>query len=549
VSFNSDYIFNYLDDIWDSLPEADRLRFAETWKAYEQTYGDVWMQLLERQMAVNIDYLPLYNIRRWFRHTFDSTTQLNRAAVYRSPQDMSLGINLQNRYLIGMKINQDAPIEVDLRGFNPGSTTLIEIINNINTAAGKTVAFAVESNQLLEIRSDITGPLSSLTFLPASDPLKEACEIVLGFDPVIDLPKTYPKFPYEFLLADKLIVSIPQLQNAVSEENATSVLIADVDYEIEFGTGAISFLLPPEPSMWAPDTFFNLETPYNNYGYLLGIYDKNTESYIKSIKGLWYAFWTGPRPENIRRSLYLLFGLPAASFAGVVENVTLTEVTVKYVDNTVEVFSIPVGLSPIVSINQSVTRFEPLVNGIRVFDKVNYPGFVEKEVGRPGIQKFLTQNATRGSDPNTDESKALNMLEENTYLPQIDVSTFISPNIKLNNVRTFLSALQPKSRTYLFQVLIGVFREQINVMDEGLTGHTYPSWPNGNPSLGLGISFDATPNMDYNPNTFAEQSALDEAELNDYTYLTLDEGMATGDRVEIDVYHLITLVDSFALEG
>lgn len=546
---SSGYIFNYLDDIWSLMSDQDRMRFAETWKAYEQTYGDVWMQMFERQMAVNIDYLPLYNIRRWQKYTFDSTTALARSATYRSGQDLSLGINLENRYLIKIAVDNGTPIEIDLRGVIPLKTELHEIVTRVNNLMNANIAFAVSSNQLLEFRSTTTGPTSKIEFFAASDPLKDASEIVLGFDPVIDLPKSFPKFPYEYLLPDKFITGVPALQDKIKEDLVSLTLLTDIDFTVEYGTGAILFAAAPPTSMWAPDTFLNQETPYNNYGYLLGIYDQNKEGYLKAVKGLWYAFWTGPRPENIRRSLYLLFGLPTASGPGVVSNVTDTEVTINYDDGTTETFQVPVDLSPVVSLGQVVTRFEPLVNGIRVFDKVNYPGFVEKEVGRFGVQPFLTQNATRGTSPDTDESKALRMLEANTYLPQIDVATFISPDIKLGNVRTFLTTLQPRSRQYLFQVLVGKFREKVDIRDEGLTTNPTPKWPNGDPALGLAINFDATPNVDWNPNTEIGQDQLDESENNDYTYVRLDEGWCTADKVEIDVYQFSSLVDSFILEG
>ena len=118
-------------------------------------------------------------------------------------------------------------------------------------------------------------------------------------------------------------------------------------------------------------------------------------------------------------------------------------------------FNIPSELNSLVTAGQVVTQFEPLVDGIAVYDKVNYPGFVAREVGRFGVQTFLTENATRGENADTDETRALTLLEQNSYLPQINVNAFISQDIKLGNVKTFLNNIQPKSRTYLFQVLVG----------------------------------------------------------------------------------------------
>lgn len=112
-----------------------------------------------------------------------------------------------------------------------------------------------------------------------------------------------------------------------------------------------------------------------------------------------------------------------------------------------------------------------------------------------------------------------------------------------------MSTLQPRSRTYLFQVLVGKFREKIEVKDEGPTGHTSPDYPNGIPSLGLSINFDVTPNVDWNPNTEVDQDQLDEAEENDFTHMRLDEGWCMADRAEIEVRHSGSLVDSFVLEG
>ena len=557
MASDSSYIFNYIDDMWSTMPEPDQATFANTWKAYEMTYGDVWMQMFERQMALNIDYLPLYNIRRWQKYTFDETTKVSVSASYTSPQDMSQGLDLSSRYLVKISYDTFPAIEMDLRGRIPGATTITEIVTKINQTLGATVAYSLQNGQLLQLKSPTTGPTSSLTFYQATDADKDSAAIVLGFDPAVDLPKKYPQFPYAYYLGDKTIVSVPFLQNKIKQENITVKLEQGLNFAVEFGTAIASFSEPPLQTMWAPDTFVNLETPYNNFGFLLGIYDNNTADYLKAVKGLWYAYWTGPSPENIKRSLYLLFGLPTASSDGVVSSVTVTTITLTYATGSVEIFQIPKDLTSIVVSGDSVTKFQPLVSGIQVFDKVNYPGFVAKEVGRYGVQPFLTQNATRGSGADTDETKALTMLEANTYLPQIDVSTFISGSIKLANVRTFLSTLQPKSRTYLLQILVGSFREVLGLLDEGYTTKATALYPHGRPSLELDVTLDVTPNLDSNVNTFASQADLDAAEESDYTGMQLDEGTAWGDRIEIEVRqgpHLVgqpapNFVEMFSYEG
>jgi len=529
----SEDIFNFLNDVWDLLPERDHVRFGETWKAYEQTYGDVWTKFIERDLAVNVDRVPLYNNQRWLLHPFDSTTQVKRAATYRTNQDLSNGINLTVRYLINISLDGGTPIEIDLRGVDPAATTNEEIRDKINDAFGFRFTTLVVLDALLQFTSPTKGPTSIITFEPASVPAQDATEIIIGLS-IGDLPLSFPKFPIEFALGDKLIVGIPDLKDTIHPEQATIVLNEDVDYEIEFNSGIISFAVTPAEKLWARDNLVNLQTPFNNYGFLMDFFDDNTPAYLKAVRGLWFAFWTGPRPENIRRSLYLLFGLPTANQAGVVKSVSATEIIITNDDDTEDVFEIPLALVALVAAGDIVERFQPLVSGIVVLDKINSPGFLENEVGRPAVEPFLTESATRGTSPTTDETKALKLLEEHTYLPQIDVNSFISQDIKLGNVRTFLRNIQPKSRTFLFQVLVGSFRDPL-ILDE---------------ELGFDVDLDVTPNVDSNPNTFAQQTDLDDAETNAATGIILDgEGMALTGKIDVEVRHAAILVDSFTIEG
>jgi hypothetical protein len=475
VSDSSD-IFLYLNDMYSLLPEKDKVRFGETWKAYEQTYGSVWMRLFERRLATRVDDVPLYSNYRWLKHTFDSTTAFLRAASYRTNQDLSKGLNLTTQFLIKIAVDGGTPIELDLRGVNAASTSAQEIADKINSAFGFRFATLVVQGALIDLRSNTTGPGSTITFYPASQPLQDANTLVLGLD-LLDLPLTLPELRYSFILGDKFIVGIPTFQDKIHDELATVNLVETTDYKIEFGSGVISFRSPPPSTLWAKDNLVNQETPYNNFGYLMDIYDQNTPSYLKAVKGLWFAFWTGPRPENIKRSLYLLFGLPTASSDGTVLSASDTSITLQYLDKTTETFAVPTGLTPIVYTGATVTRFQPLVSGINVLDKINSPGFLAREIGRPGLTPFLTEKATLGMDPSTDESKALKTVEENTYLPQIDVNAFISPDIKLGNVKTYLRNIQPKSRTFLFQVLVGTFRDRLAFENSSVTACRWTSLP------------------------------------------------------------------------
>jgi len=530
LSSSSD-IFLYINDLYDLLDSKDIEVFGETWRAYEQTYGHAWVSLMERNFGVRVNEVPLYNNLRWLEHIFDRATEVDRAANFRSNQDVSEGLNLSIRYLINFSIDGGPQIEVDLRGANPSDTLNTEMTSKINAAAGFTFATLVVQDALLNFTSGTVGPTSSITFYPASSPDNDASALVLGLDPAF-LPKTVPVFKYSFQLDDKFIVGIPALQDKIIDEKVTVHLVQNFDYEIEFGTGIISFSKPPPESMWAKDTLVNLETPYNNFGFLMDIYDSNTTAYLKAVKGLWFAFWTGPRPENIRASLYLLFGLPTASKPGVVsavDNINST-ISLLYDDKTTESFNIPSGLFAAVSRGNRVVSFQPLVTGITVQDKVNSPGFLEREVGRPGIVPFLTQYASRGTGPDTDETKALKTVEQNTYLPQIEVDTFINPDLNLGNVQTFLKNLQPKSRTYLFQVIVGNFNDLL-AFDE---------------FLGLAIDIDVTPNVDSNPNTAASQADLIDAETNPDTGIILDSEVFTlVDFIDVTVFSGVTQVDAF----
>lgn len=525
----SNHYFEFLGTAWSQLKDNDKRRLSELWHGYEQVIASVYQKFAENSINVAIKDLLPFNTERWLPYDFNSSNKQQQSAVFTSTQDLSLGINLSTKYLLKISVDGKSPIEVDIRGDDPSKTYIPEIVEKINAAFLFKFARGVFEGTVLQLASQKIGDGSSIEILETSDPAKNASEFVLGLIGE-DLPAQYPKFPHTYTLPYDQIASIPKLRDSVRDENLEVELVEGVDYIVEnFIT--ISFTAPPPEKMWAKRTLFDEETPFNNYGFLMDIYQPTSQRYVEVLQGLWFAFWTGPRPSNVRISLYLLFGLPTAREAGIVTDVTVDSISVSYETLGDQTFEIPSGLEAIVSEGDTLTKFQPLVSGIEVFDKINKPGFIEDEIGRDGIARFLTEDASKGSG-DTDETKALRMLEEYTFLPQISVDSFISPDIDLSNVKTFLDAIKPLNKTYLFQVIVGNFRDELGIADR----HAQH------------LDIDVSPSVDSNETTYQSQSILDDYEGSDEPGLDMDpEGILFQEKVDIEVYSFGSLIDSFTI--
>jgi len=256
---------------------------------------------------------------------------------------------------------------------------------------------------------------------------------------------------------DKNIVSIPNLRNLV--DSPTEIMIEGIDYVVRDGLLStrtafkLSELGPEEDrlrQMWAESTKVDRETPYRNFGVLIDFFRKNSEEYKLALQGLWYTFWTGSTPGNLQRGLHILLGLPFARRAGTVTRVdeTLGEIDVTDPRGQVITYLIPSGLDPVVTRNQEVPRFTSLTTGVNIIDRNNEPGFVANRLGRAGISRFLTSNASRGLG-DTDETKALALLEHHLFLPQILVEA-VTRRVNVTELVTFLDNMKPQWTEYVF---------------------------------------------------------------------------------------------------
>lgn len=535
---HADYIFNYLRDCYDLMPAADRARIANVWRAYEQVLGDLYTKTIEYEFNIATPRLLAFNNQRWNSFIFNPSTAIIRPAQFVSPADLTGGINLSAQYLLNISVDEDPPIEVNVQGANPLKTTGQEIADKLNAAFGFKFA-TINSSGKTVLTTQTTGPAAKITFWPTSIPTASAVEFIFGIDPE-NTPDIYPKYPYVYNLKDKYIQRIPSLVDHILEDKVDVTLVEIADYVVEVGAGIITFNKEPEVKMWAKNTLVNQEVPYNNFGFLMDFYDVNSEQYLQTLQGLWFAFWSGPKPLNIRKALYLLFGLASARTSGTVKSVSPTLITYREDGDDGEIdggqlisIDVPSGLVPVVTKGQRLSKFDFFYTGINVIDQVNKPGFVEEDIGRTGIQFFLTEDASTGVSEETDESKALKTVERNLYLAQVLSDAFISNTVNIGNVKGFLRDISPKHKTFLFQILVQV--------DDTVTTDD---------SIGLSVNFDVTPNVDYNPWLEADPDVLNPGEITAGEELGLDsEVFGHAEESSIEVYHDAStspvLVDSF----
>lgn len=522
------YYFDFLGTVWDFLPAGDRNRYAELWRGYEQVFADFFQKINESDLNIAIKDLRPWEAHRWLPYTFGDDTFINIKATYTSSQDISLGISTLNKYLLKLSYDGAEPIEVNISGEDKINTRIDEIVAKINDKFGFPFSKAVLQESAIQLVSPTAGVDSKIKVWPTSVPGANASEFVLGLL-VEDEPVVFPEFPHIHSLPYENVAGIPSLVDKIRPENRNITLVGEVDYQVRNQT-TISFKDTPPKKMWASVTNIDSENPWHNFGYLMDIYQPNSERYINTLQGLWFAFWTGPRPSNVRSALYLLFGLPTADEPGTITSVTEDQIILLGASGKEYTYPIPEGLFAEVAEGDEVKEFDPLVSGIYIYDKINRPGFIKNEIGRQGIQRFLTENATTGTDPETDESKALDMLEEHTYLPQISVESFVNPDVNLANVRIFLDAISPSSKTYLFQVIVGEFQDEIG-LDE---------------VMGTLHDFDVSQNLDWNITTMVGQDTIDDYEGAENGGMDVDlDGMQFTESLEVEVYDHGILIDSF----
>lgn len=308
------------------------------------------------------------------------------------------------------------------------TSTQLDFFNGLITA-GDAVTFEVVN---------IATNVMALVMVPATGSSDMAAS-VLGVDTTLLGQYLYLPNAFEVFLKSvvrrqhtpisPLVVDVPYLQQHIKNPDDKTILRRNLDFFLETfrGTSSIRFVVDndvtrdvweggvPPDRLWAEMTYLdNRPTIEANFGLPaqftlddLAQLPTNID-YLSAVRGLWYAYFTGPTLFNLRAGAQILLGLPFAEEEGTIEEIrndfsnTHGRMLVRDTVNTEIVRSydfpstLPIEINPATglpyTIGSMVKQFAPLVKGVDVIDWVKdsrwFEGYLNQGLFHE-IEKFF----------------------------------------------------------------------------------------------------------------------------------------------------------------
>lgn len=324
----------------------------------------------------------------------------------------------------GLSLREDLPdsAPVDRKPWRVPSV-VISTVNNFTEAmitAGDLVKFEVKL---------LSGGLSRDVY----------CEVLgvandrLGFDPQ-PLLEAYAGQPSQYrtqfvgvkrvnyIPVSELVTEIPRLQEIIYQP--PSFLSMNTDYLVEtvgetntihFRAGTFSLLDPPPDTLWAEVTYLdnrpNIEA---NFGRLVNFPVEGLKTrtdnldYLSAVRGLWWAYFSGPAISKVKTGVQILLGLPFAEVDGIIESISTSfsaaegRILIRDTDNSAVTRSYFYPLKAGLAINDatgelikegdSIAQFSPLSGGIDVLDYKNDPSWIKPYLSQgyfTEVEKFF----------------------------------------------------------------------------------------------------------------------------------------------------------------
>jgi hypothetical protein len=187
------------------------------------------------------------------------------------------------------------------------------------------------------------------------------------------------------------IREIPLLQD--KPRNPTATWVGGVDFHITPQPEGALFEFPVVPAdrVWAEYVAYDERLLSDIYGANVGVVGDSSEDYKTRLRGLYYAYFRGPRRADIRTGVHLLLGLPVADLAGTVQELEtdytglLTRIRVADKD-----YTFPKNIGTELQMGDAVAQFQPLCRGVEVVDWITDPYWWTRHAGLHELQKYHT---------------------------------------------------------------------------------------------------------------------------------------------------------------
>jgi hypothetical protein len=231
-----------------------------------------------------------------------------------------------------------------------------------------------------------------------------------------------------YLPISPLLKDLPALQEHIVVEDDEATLRRNVDFFLETfrGAPALRFMsgvgedvweaaVPPD-RLWAEYSYIdNNPVIEANFGIPAGFTLDDLAQlpgdvdYLSAVSGLWYAFFNGPTPDNIRVGAQIFLGLPFAEEAGTIEEIRTDfspssgrilirddaneEIVRSYTYPNALDLEVNSGTNLPYAVGDHVSQFAPLVEGVEIIDYVKqrdwFRGLVSQRVFYE-VQKYHT---------------------------------------------------------------------------------------------------------------------------------------------------------------
>ena len=298
-----------INTFWSSNLFQDKHITDQLWRGYLYVMQNFYTQAYQLAKARGVQTFPADWVSHWEKFTFDDTTKVDSwNPLY--PYAYALPTEVRSVYIL-----RESPREISML---PAKSVIDEsgkIILPDGTAR-------IEGDSVYNMADYADYTIVCPTCGGLGVYLGNPCPTCGGAKEVSGVysPSGIPVDTVKYLKRADGIADYEETTVALGDFicSADGICGGGVDSEQHL----IAFREEPYPEQYSQYVIRNTELIYEMFGSAIGYYKKDSQSYLREVQALWYAFWNGSTFSNIESGLSVLAGIPVTTTPGYVESIT-----------------------------------------------------------------------------------------------------------------------------------------------------------------------------------------------------------------------------------